>query len=180
MGNEAPGTQAMSCSVLPEEPLEWCCQDRWSHCSSRMINSFNYTLCWGHQCCAQPSRTAHGRTARGRTARGRTTTAVQLQGWMCPGGASPGTLHTRPCGASWGKDPTAQPVAPILLPPCLPRSRASLAEGGAVAGGSHCHLHLTALGTGGSSSSALPGATGNPHGRMTGAGERLAVVSTLP
>lgn len=92
-----------------------------------------------------------------------------------------------PHGASRGTEPThssvrcsggtahaiAQPVAPSTPcshPPavCLPAPRglASLAEGGAAAGGSRCHLHLAALGTGGGSSTALPRALGIPRGMV--------------
>lgn len=101
-------------------------------------------------------------------------------------GGQPGHPPARPCGASCGAEPThssvpvvgggraraiAQPVAlstPCSHPPAVrlpaPRGLASLAEGGAAAGGSRCHLHLAALGTGGGSSSALPRAVGIPRG----------------
>lgn len=65
------------------------------------------------------------------------------------------------------------PHPPAGMSPWIPRGLASLAEGGAVAGGSRCHLHLAALGTGDGSSSTLPpGAMGIPCGLVAeGGGE---------
>lgn len=100
---------------------------------------------------------------------------------MPPGGQSPHPAAS-PCPAGLSP-PSTEPVAPStprshpaagFLP--APRGLASLAEGGAAAGGSRCHLHLAALGTGGASSTALPRGPGDPA-KAEGwqkAGERLA------
>lgn len=184
------------CSILPEEPLEPGCQDQWSRCGSRMINTFNYALRWGCHCHAQPSGLSGlaqlacsqlpqgsaglgmlwGRQPRGtHTARphqclprGRDHTQQHPRVWRSSGRlageATPPPSPWRPA-----------PHPPASMSPWLPRGLASLAEGGAAAGGSCCHLHLAALGTGGSSSSALPPGHGEPAragGRRLGSGWR--------
>lgn len=124
-GAGAPGTWAIPCSILPEEPLELGCQDQWSRCGSRMINSFNYTPCWA---------------VRDVPSLAQLTAPQGSAGLACSGGGIQGTPRPDLHGASGGAEPThssvpasgrgrAQPIpspwhparpAPILLP-CVSR-----------------------------------------------------------
>lgn len=165
----------MRCSVLPEEPSEQGCRDRWPGRGSGMMNSFNYTLRRGCQCCgpaglAQLPRAAGLPMPWGMPPRGTP--------WPHRTGASPGVgtahssiSHPAQLEAAGGRScASAQPAVPGTpgSPSCCqqvspaPPRLASLAEGGAAAGGSRCHLHLTALGMGGSSM--LPPGRGEPAG----------------
>lgn len=201
-GAGVPGTWAVSCSVLPEEPLELGCRDRWSCHSGRMINSFNYTLRWACQCRAQPG----GPAGMAQLARSQLPRA--LWGWACPGGGSPGARPRRclPGGRDrsqqhprvWGglgtpaaeaaplpslRHPARPEHAAPILPACLPGSPAASPVW------RREELRLAALAAictsrlwGRVAAPALrsPRAMGNPAGGWQEAGERLAVTSTLP
>lgn len=119
-GAGALGTWAILCSILPEEPLELGCQDQWSHCGSRMINSSNYAPCRAVSAVPSLAQLTAPQGSAGLTCSGGGSQGTHRpQPTVPPGGQSP---HTAACGAPVGEPmPSPRPwhparPAPILLP----------------------------------------------------------------
>lgn len=116
-GAGAPGTWAILCSILPEEPLELGCQDQWSHCGSRMINSFNYAPCRAVSAVPSLAQLTAPQGSAGQACSGGGSQGTHPM--VPPGGQSP---RTAACGAPVGQPmPSPSPwhparPAPTLLP----------------------------------------------------------------